>query len=118
MEDIKAKRMEASKKAARQRQVKMGIEDQEDDDEIEPSEKVLEATEATKYRALVARANYLPGDRGDIAFAVKELARRMSRPDVDDRRKLERLAKYLAHKPRCLIWFRLQERPEQMVVLY
>ena len=40
----------------------------------------LEDAQVTRYRALVARANYLAVDRGDIAFCVKELARRMSSP--------------------------------------
>ena len=32
------------------------------------------------YRALVARANYLSPDRPDIAFAAKELAKKMGVP--------------------------------------
>ena len=40
----------------------------------------LEAGEATRYRALVARLNYLALDRPDIQFAVKDAAKRMSAP--------------------------------------
>ena len=36
--------------------------------------------EATKYRAASARLNYLCQDRLDIAYACKEAARKMSRP--------------------------------------
>ena len=36
-------------------------------------EEEMPRAEATMYRALVARANYLAQDRSDIAFAVKEL---------------------------------------------
>ena len=38
----------------------------------------LSSADATKYRALAARANYLAQDRVDIQFAVKEIARRMA----------------------------------------
>ena len=34
----------------------------------------------SRYRAWVARANYLSQDRSDIAYATKELTRRMSDP--------------------------------------
>ena len=51
----------------------------------------------TRYRALVARANYLVVERGDIAFYVKELARCMSSPSRQDWERLQRLARYLRH---------------------
>ena len=41
----------------------------------EEEEKKLGNKEATQYRAIVARANYLCQDRSDIQFAVKELCR-------------------------------------------
>ena len=37
----------------------------------------LTGEEATNFRGLSARANYLALDRADIQFAVKEVARRM-----------------------------------------
>jgi hypothetical protein len=40
--------------------------------------------EASQYRAIVARANYLCQDRSDIHFAVKELCRTMSEPTQDN----------------------------------
>ena len=40
--------------------------------------------EATMYRAVVARGNYLSQDRSDIQFAVKELCRKMSDPNRAD----------------------------------
>ena len=39
---------------------------------------------ATEYKAIVARMNYLAADRPDIAFAVKEAAREMSNPHLQD----------------------------------
>ena len=48
--------------------------------EEEGEEQELRGADATLFRALVARANYSAQDRTDIAFAVKELCRRMSSP--------------------------------------
>ena len=46
--------------------------------------------EANKFRRLVARLNYLAQDRTDIAFATKELCRRMSKPVEKDMIDLKR----------------------------
>ena len=54
-------------------------------------ESELSSDQATMYRAMVARANYLSQDRGDIAFAVKELCRHMSKPRNCDWTALKRL---------------------------
>jgi hypothetical protein len=58
-------------------------------------ELTLSPVEATRYRALTARANYLAQDRADIQFAVKELCRRMSSPTVGSWKSLKRLCRYL-----------------------
>jgi len=68
------------------------------EDEGEP----MNAEESTKFRALVARANYLAQDRCDIQFAVKELTRRMSSPTTDDLVDLKRLGRYLLGQPRMI----------------
>ena len=68
----------------------------------------LDDDQVTRYRALVARANYLAVDRGDIAFCVKELARCMSSPSRQDWEKLRRLARYLRYRPRCVLWYAYQ----------
>ena len=47
-------------------------------------EEPLAAADATRYQALVSRANYLAMDRCDIQYAVKELLRSMANPtDID-----------------------------------
>ena len=58
--------------------------------------------EATKYRALAARANYLAADRTDMMYATKEERRRhnMARPTVGAQKKLKRLGTFLAGKAR------------------
>ena len=43
-------------------------------------DKPLNAEYTTKYKSVVARANYLATDRPDIQFAVKKLATSMSAP--------------------------------------
>ena len=40
--------------------------------------------EAFRFRAIVARGNYLAQDRTDVQYAVKELSRRMSTPKECD----------------------------------
>ena len=74
----------------------------------------LNDTQATKYRALVARAKYLAVDRGDIAFCVKDLARCMSSPSQQDWERLQRLARHLRYKPRCVFWYVYQDTPREV----
>ena len=71
--------------------------------------------ETTSYRAFVARCNYLSPDRPDIAFAVKELAKAMSKPTRGDMQRFKRLARYLKGKPRLLLNFNWQ--PMQSIVI-
>ena len=63
-------------------------------EEEEQSEE-LQGKEATRFRAVAARANYLQADRPDIQYAVKEICRRMAKPVVSDWQKLVRLARHL-----------------------
>ena len=43
-----------------------------------------EGEQASQFRALTARCNYISPERPDIAFAVKELSRSMSKPIKGD----------------------------------
>ena len=79
---------------------------------------LLDEQRSYAYRALVARANYLAPDRPDIAFAVKELARAMSKPDEGDRCRLKRLAGYPKGKPRLVKMFKWQEWPTHIFNLH
>ena len=54
--------------------------------------------EATRFRAVAARANYLSGDGPDIQYALKEICRRMAKPFKTDWEKLIRLGRYLKQK--------------------
>lgn len=73
--------------------------------------------EAThNYRALVARANDLAPDRPDIAFSVKELAKRMSAPPEGDRARLKHLGRYLKGRPRTVQLFGWQGRQYKLSI--
>ena len=74
----------------------------------EDNDSYLEGEQASKYRRLAARANFIAIDRQDIQFAVKELARGMANPKESDWQALIRMAKYLKKRPRYAIWFRFQ----------
>ena len=63
---------------------------------VQDSEVLLEGGEVRKFRGGAARANYLAQDRPELAYAAKELCRRMHAPCVADLRALERLVKYVA----------------------
>ena len=64
---------------------------------------ILSDEQATNFRALAARANYLALDRPDLAFSTQELCRAFSRPTTVDVEALKRMVRYLVHYPR-LFW--------------
>ncbi len=79
--------------------------------QVEVEEKELQKEDASQFRALAARANYLAQDRPDIQFAVKEVARRMARPTTADWSLLKRLARYLVVALRSVTHYYWQTRP-------
>ncbi len=82
-----------------------------DKDEAE-LDRELNSSDATLYRAIVARGSSLAQDRSDIAFSVKELSRRMSCPDARDCQSLKRLGRYLLKRERAVSHFCYQSCPE------
>ena len=83
--------------------------------EEEAESKELTGSEATRFRAVAARANYLAADRPDMQYAVKEVCRRMARPVAGDWQKLSRLGRYLRSAPRCVLEYRWQVEGEAAV---
>jgi hypothetical protein len=75
----------------------------------ENSEFVLSPADATMYRALAARCNYLSQDRPDISYSSKELCREFSVPSKASFIKLKRLCRYLNGLPRLVYMFPWQE---------
>ena len=71
---------------------------QEEENEVE-----LGPNEATTYRSIAARANYLSADRPDIMYAVKELCRGMAKPTKGHWLKLKRLGRYLIESGRTIM---------------
>ena len=82
----------------------------------ENQEYILSRADATTYRALAARCNYLAQDRPDIAFSSKELCREFSVPNVGSFRKLKRLVRYLCGMPRLVYRYDFQDRPKSLKV--
>ena len=67
--------------------------------------------EATMFRALSARANFLAQDRPDIAFSTKELCREFAIPNRNSYARLKRVVRYLAGLPRLVYRFDYQPMP-------
>jgi hypothetical protein len=90
--------------------------DKAKEEEEEEAEKPL-GEDGTKYfRSGAARANYLSLDRPDLAFATKELCRRMSAPTYRDLEALRRVCRYLLGAPRVVYEFEWQ--PEVGIQAY
>jgi hypothetical protein len=83
-------------------------ETKEELDDEELNEPLLRE-DATKFRALAARANYLAQDRLDVQFACKEMCRSMSAPTRGSWVKLKRLARYLMEHPSAVLHYRYSE---------
>ena len=72
------------------------------------NEKPLSPGDATRYRAVAARANYLAVDRVDLQRATKEICRGMANPTVGHSKKSRRLGRCLIDSPRIVSEFKVQ----------
>ena len=61
---------------------------------------LMRPADATRYRGIAARFNFLAQDRVDFQYACKEASRRMARPQVADWAILKRMGRYLIGCPR------------------
>jgi hypothetical protein len=59
--------------------------------------------EATSFRAIAARLNFLAMDSPDIMYPVKEICREMSRPKRRSWRAIKRLARYMLGR-KAVVW--------------
>ena len=75
----------------------------------------LSKADATAYRGLAARLNYLALDRVDLQFTAKVIAKHMSSPREYDWAAVKRVARYLLGVPRAIQHFHWQGQPEQIV---
>ena len=84
-------------------------EEEEDGEEMEKSE-------ATEFRGLAARLNYLSQDAPDVQFAAKEVAREMARPARGGWRRMKKVARYLVSREAVVWGYRWQEGGEILKV--
>ena len=75
---------------------------------IRSKSKVLVGKEATEYRALAARLNYLALDRLDIQYVATCVSKYMASPCEHDWWALKKVAKYFVGRPRFVQLFRWQ----------
>ena len=76
----------------------------------------LSPRDATDFRALAARANYMAQDRPDCAYIAKELCREFAVPTVNSYDRLVRLCRYLHGVPRLVYCYDWQPVPTSMAV--
>ena len=86
-------------------------------EKFESMGEILNAAEATTFRALAARANYLSLDRPECAYATKELCRFFATPTRTGVEQLKRLVRYLAGAPRLVWHFKFQD-PAPILTTY
>ena len=72
---------------------------------VEGEDAPMHPEDATKYRGIAARLNYLAMDRSDVQFAAKECCKHMSAPKRGDWEKLKRAGQYLKGRPRMVQQF-------------
>lgn len=81
----------------------------------ESEERELSGSQLRRYRASAARLNYISMDRADVAFASKEIARRMSQPRESDEIPVKRVLRYLAGRRelgQVFAWQSMPSAPE------
>ena len=81
---------------------------------VEENSELLPAHEASKYRQIAARLNYLALDRTELQYSCKEASRRMAVPRVCDWRMLKRIGRFLVGAPRSIQQFPWQQMPTSL----
>ena len=71
--------------------------------ELEEEEEPLEKEDATGYRGVVARLNYLAQDCPDLQFPALELSREMDKPTSGSWRRMKKVARYLVDRKK-IVW--------------
>ena len=84
-------------------------EEEEESDEVSKEE-------ATEYRSLVARLNYLSHDCPDLQFPAKELCKHMSKPTEQSWKRLKRTVRYVLGRERVVWKFVWQEWEKKLRV--
>ena len=85
-------------------------------DEKDDTNPLLKGVDATAYRAISARLNFLAQDRADLQYSVKEASRWMSAPRTQDWEVLRRIGRYLLYKPRSTVFYKWQKQPNELTI--
>ena len=91
-----------------------GVAESETDVEAREQSEELQGEEATQYRALAARLNYLALDRADLQYSAKEISKFMAKPRSVDWLKIKRVGRYLLGAPRYVQVFAWQSMPSEL----
>ena len=86
-------------------------------DDVDKDEVEMNPQDASLYRAITARINFLAQDRSDLQFASKESSRRMATPRIKYWLLVKRVGRYLAGRPRAVSTFRWQD-PTSIIMAY
>ena len=84
--------------------------------ETEEQSPELDKKEASAYRGVAARLNYLAQDRPDLQYSCKEASRRMAKPRQADWAILKRIGRYLLGAPRLVQSFDWQDGDGEILV--
>ena len=79
------------------------------------NEEELDAEQATRYKGVVARANYLAADRPDLMYATKEVCRGVAKPTKQDSHKLKRLGRFLVGSSRTIMIYDWQGHEREVL---
>ena len=101
----------ANSKSKWQQKSRLGARELRKKEALEDNDQLLNPTDATEFKALSARANFLSQHRPDLAFASKELCRRFAAPTTTSMRKLVSLIKYLSGTPKTVYKYEWQQLP-------
>jgi len=71
-----------------------------------------------KYRSLCGQGIWLLQTRFDAAFTVGALCKRMSKPELEDEKKIKRFGRYLAEDPERGLYFHPRKEGEVMQVYF
>ena len=82
-----------------------------DKEEVEDSEE-MEKSEATEFRGMVARLNYLTQDAPDLQYPSKEVSREMARPKKGAWAKLKKIVRYMLGRKAVLWQYHWQDEVE------
>ena len=68
------------------------------------------AKDATDYRSIAARLNFLAQDRVDVQYVAEDIAKHMARPMAFDLITIQRVARYLLGTPRYVQRYEWQQQ--------